>query len=86
MTNYNAGNIIAPFPSFCCSPSLPTIYGDSFSYYEELCKLSGKVNEIIQVINDQLESMIRMQLDKLFIDAMYDADTETLILQLGMRG
>lgn len=29
--------------------------------------------------------MIREQLDKLFIDAMYDEETETLILRLGVR-
>ena len=36
-------------------------------------------------IDNKLEEMIREQLDKLFIDSMYDPDTETLILVLSMN-
>lgn len=31
----------------CCTPILPTAYGDALSYYEEICKLTEKMNEII---------------------------------------
>lgn len=32
-------------------PVLPTVYDESLSYYEQLCKLVNKMNEIINVIN-----------------------------------
>ena len=78
-------NIINPMPKPYCQKVLPLVYDDSLSYYEMLCKLMHKTNDIIDVINDKLESMIRNQLDKLFIDSMYDAETETLILILNME-
>ncbi|MBQ0139414.1 MAG: hypothetical protein KBT36_08965 [Kurthia sp.] len=45
----------------------------------------SKVKELDQKVNGNLEKLIREQLDKLFIDAMYDAQTETLILTLNMK-
>lgn len=45
----------------------------------------SKVQELNNKIENDLDKMIREQLDKLFIDAMYDPDTETLILILGME-
>lgn len=45
----------------------------------------GTVKSLKCIIDNKLDDMIREQLDKLFIDAMYDADTETLILTLGMN-
>lgn len=67
---------------FCCYKILPLVYDQSLSYYESICKLTHKVNELIEYINDNLETYIRKALDKLFIDSMYDAETETLILVL----
>lgn len=43
------------------------------------------VKDLKNIIDNNLDDMIREQLDKLFIDAMYDEDTETLILTLGMN-
>ena len=45
----------------------------------------SKVKELDYKINHDLERMIREQLDKLFINAMYDPTTETLILVLDMH-
>lgn len=56
------------------------------SYHEmNLDWVVGTVKDLKCIIDNKLEDMIREQLDKLFIDAMYDADTETLILTLGMN-
>lgn len=77
-------NRIKPM-KFWCQKVLPLVYDDSLSYYEQVCKVSGKVNELIGIINDKLETYIRQELDKMFIDAMYDAETETLILTLGIE-
>lgn len=42
----------------------------------------GKVKELDQKINDDLETYIREILGDLFISALYDPATETLILTL----
>lgn len=68
-----------------CQKVLPLVYDDSLSYYEVLCKLTNKINELAEMIDDGLETLIREQLDKLFLDAMYDEETETLVLILNMK-
>lgn len=66
-------------------PTLPTAYGNSLSYYEELQNIGNKVNEIIDFINTGFEDIIQDNVDKLFnsimIDAMYVESTETLVLK-----
>lgn len=37
---------------FWCQKVLPFVYDDSLSYYEAICKMGEKINEIIQVAND----------------------------------
>ena len=44
-------NNIRPF-RFWCQKVLPLVYDDSLSYYELLCKLVSKVNEVIKNEND----------------------------------
>ena len=34
-----------------CVPILPLTYDESLSYYEVLCKLTAKVNELVEIIN-----------------------------------
>lgn len=69
----------------CCIPVLPTVYSDSLSYYEELCKINTKINEIISTINSGFEDDIQTAIDKYFnrlmIDATYDSDSRTITLQ-----
>ena len=36
---------------FKCYPILPLVYDESLSYYEYLCKLTKKINEIIDKLN-----------------------------------
>ena len=35
---------------FWCNKILPLVYDDSLSYYEVLCKISAKLNEVIDKI------------------------------------
>ena len=63
-----------------CTPVLPTAYGDALSYYEEICKLSEKINEIIKDINDNLTSYIDTYFNGIMINAAYDEESETIIL------
>ena len=34
----------------CCAKIQPLSYDDSLSYYEQLCKLTNKMNEIVEFI------------------------------------
>ena len=35
-----------------CQPILPAVYEDSLSYYESICKLIAKINELVDVVNN----------------------------------
>lgn len=37
---------------YWCEKVLPLVYDDSLSYYEVLCKVSAKMNEVIDTVND----------------------------------
>lgn len=64
----------------CCTPIQPTAYGDALSYYEEICKLNGKMNEIIADINDNLINYISKNFNNIMIDSIYDEDNERIVL------
>lgn len=68
-----------------CEKVLPTAYDNSLSYYEVLCKLTEKVNEVIEGINDNFSSEIASAIDKYFntlmMEAIYDSATETITLE-----
>lgn len=40
-----------------CPIILPTVYDDSLSYYEMLCKLTEVVNELIDTVNELVEKV-----------------------------
>lgn len=63
-----------------CTPILPTAYGDALSYYEEVCKLVEKTNEIINYINDNLANYIDNYFNGIMVNAVYDEENETIIL------
>lgn len=69
-------------PRWFCQKVLPLSYDDSLSYYEVLCKLTGKMNEIIEAINNNFEKIVREEINKFFVDTVYDSNTETLILSV----
>ena len=69
-------------PRWYCQKVLPTSYDDSLSYYENLCKLTEKMNEIIEAINNSFETLVREEIHKYFVDTVYDSETETLVLTL----
>lgn len=77
---------ICRLPMYICAKVLPTAYDDSLSYYENLCKLTEKMNEIITVMNDSFETMVREQINKYFVASVYESSTETLVLSLNEKG
>ena len=56
MADYNYSHIagIQTF-RFWCQKILPAVYDDSLSYYELLCKVIHKLNELIEKDNEQSE-------------------------------
>ena len=44
--------MIERFNSACCYPTLPEVFGKEFSYYEEICAIITKLNEVISAINN----------------------------------
>lgn len=52
--------IITPF-GFYCQHVLPLVYDQSLSYYEVLCKLQAKLNEVIKTQNDLQDSFVSLQ-------------------------
>lgn len=73
----------------CCTKILPVSYDDSLSYYEQLCKLRDKMNELVEFINSNFSEQIQNYLDKKFddlmINAIYDEATETIVLEKGTK-
>ena len=48
--------------TFYCQHILPLVYDESLSYYETLCKLQAKLNEVIKTQND-LQDAFQSMLD-----------------------
>ena len=69
---------------------IPLAFDESMSYYEQICKLTAKMNEIISFANneltDALKTYIEQEFNNIMLDTMYDAETETLTLYLVRRG
>ena len=74
-------NVVEPVKRFYCQKVLPLVYDDSLSYYEAICKLIGKMNEIIESINNNLQRAIDMYFNHVMVDAIYDEETETITLK-----
>ena len=53
-------NKILPF-RFWCQKVLPLVYDNSLSYYEVLCKVAAKLNELINSDNEQGEAIQELQ-------------------------
>ena len=72
-----------------CHSVLPLIYDESLSYYEIICKLVKKMNEVISLINGAITGTIREylneQFNELMLNAIYDSETETIVLSNGIK-
>lgn len=69
---------------------IPLAFDESMSYYEQICKLTAKMNELINFANNELTDALKEYIEKEFnnmmLDTMYDAETETLTLFLVKEG
>lgn len=59
---------------------LPLVYDDSLSYYEVLCKVVAKINEVIEWVNTDFSEYIREQIGELLSGALYRASDKTVII------
>lgn len=70
-----------------CEPILPLVFVDSLSYYEQLCHMSKKINEIITALDGDVSKEIQNYIDTRFnnfmLKAIYDEKTETIYLKKG---
>ena len=70
--------------------ALPTSYLASLSYEQQLIYLCRKMDEIINFVNnnitEQIKEYINQEFNNIMLNAMYDAETETLILYLDNQG
>lgn len=80
-------NNISPLTGFYCQKILPLTYDNSLSYYEQLCKTTHKVNEVIQLINGDITKSLQEYIDQhfneLMINASYDESTKTILFTKG---
>lgn len=78
--------MVNPIKRFYCNKVLPLTYDDSLSYYEVLCKLTTKMNELIENINNNFQQMVedtvKENIERFLINAMYRAETETIVISL----
>ena len=68
---------VKPF-RFWSQKVLPLVYDDSLSYYEVLCKLRDKINELIGFIDENIEAMVREVVEKYFAEITYTESTQTI--------
>ena len=73
-----------------CSPVFPIIpleYAESLSYMEWLIRLTKNQNEISKLLSGDIDSLLEKYIDERFnnlmINAIYDANTETIFLKKG---
>ena len=80
-------NNISPLSGFYCHKVLPLTYDNSLSYYEQLCKTTHKINEVIQLINGDITKSLQEYIDQhfneLMINASYDESTKTIYFTKG---
>lgn len=81
------GNVtpVRPF-IFWSQKVIPLVYDESLSYYEVLGKVVQKLNELIGYVDDYTIELIKEVVDELFVEALYDAETETITLTTEIGG
>lgn len=63
---------------FVCQKVLPLVYDDSLSYYEVLCKVSSKLNEVIGGLNENNDNVRELE--------AYVNEVKKLIEDIGLSG
>lgn len=61
---------------------LPLVYDNSLSYYEVLCKVIERVNQITDMITNKLGELVKEHINKFFAEALYDETTQSISFAL----
>ena len=68
-----------------CYNILPLVYDDSLSYYEVLCKVQAKCNELIENYNNDFDTMITKYIEdhfnEIMVNASYNEELERITFQ-----
>lgn len=62
-----------------CTRVIPTVYEDSLSYYETLCKFGYALEEMQGVLNGGIVDYVKENLGELIYQATYNKDRECII-------
>lgn len=73
MRNEKIKNVLRPW----CYKIIPLIYDDSLSYYEVLCKLTHKINEVIDKLNINVD--IESYVDEILKEWLEDGTIKNLV-------
>lgn len=73
--------MIEPIIIGCLSCHTPEVYGRGMTYYEEMCRITAKQNEIISAINENMRTYLDKYFNSIMIDAIYIEDTKTILLK-----
>lgn len=49
------------FKKGCCSKPIPAVYDDTLTYYENVCRLVDKLNDVIKVLNEHGEDISALE-------------------------
>lgn len=76
----------------CCTPVLPTVYDESLSYYELLCKITKDINTLINIYNNvddtiiqEVNNWLNEHYAELLLNAFYDEGNEQIIFSTAMK-
>lgn len=65
---------------------IPLAFDESLSYYEQICRLNKKINDLYSLFDNELsetlEAYIQEKFNDIMLATMYDPLTETLTLYL----
>ena len=64
---------------FWCQKVLPLVYDDSLSYYEVLCKVSSKLNEVINSENNLVENLPN-EIKNVILEMINNGDLQNIII------
>lgn len=73
--------MIEPIMMGCLNCHTPEVYGRKMTYYEEMCRIIAKQNEIIHAINENMRTYLDQYFNSIMIDAIYTEETKTITLK-----
>lgn len=73
--------MIKPIVMGCLNCHTPQVYGKGMSYYEDMCMIIAKQNEIVEAINENMHAYLDQYFNSIMIDAIYTEETKTITLK-----